>query len=185
MSTRHPFLVTDWPLNKHLAKNKLITLLVILLFNFIQGCTSSTYYEKEQPNFTPITNSKLQARQTKLLAMYQQWRGTPYRLGGNSATGVDCSAFVQHAYQAISPYKLPRTTRSQVLLGTAVNKQPMVTGDLVFFRINGKTRHVGIYINDQQFLHASTSKGVTISNLANSYWRRYYWQTRRILSNAK
>lgn len=185
MSTHHPFLVIDWSLNKLLAKNKLITLLVIFLFNFIQGCTSSSNYEKTPPNFTPITNSYLQARQTKLLAMYQQWQGTPYRLGGNSAAGVDCSAFVQHVYQAISPYKLPRTTRSQVLLGTAVNKQPMVTGDLVFFKINGKTRHVGIYINDQQFLHASTSRGVTISTLTNSYWRRHYWQTRRLLSNTK
>lgn len=172
-------------LNKQRVKQKLLTFLATLVVIVIQGCSSSTVYQKEPPTFSTITDRNLQTRQIKLLAMYQQWQGTPYRLGGTSITGVDCSAFVQHAYQAITPYKLPRTTKSQVLLGTAVNKQPLVTGDLVFFKINGKTRHVGVYLNDKQFLHASTSQGVTMSKLTNNYWRRHYWQTRRILSSAK
>lgn len=181
MDKHSPCLITAWPLAKPRVKKHLITLLVISVSIVIQGCTSSPFYQKESPNFSSITDRNLQDRQTKLLAIYQQWQGTPYRLGGNSLAGVDCSAFVQHAYQVISPYRLPRTTKSQVLLGTAVNKQPMITGDLVFFKIKGQTRHVGIYINDKQFLHASTSQGVTISSLTNSYWKKHYWQTRRIL----
>ncbi len=171
--------------NKQTLKNKLMIVLLIYLFSFIQGCSTPTYYEKKQPNLTPNPNSTLQARQTKLLTMFELWQGTPYRLGGNSLAGVDCSAFVQHAYQSISSYPLPRTTKSQVQHGDAVSQQQMVTGDLVFFKINGKTRHVGIYVNDKQFLHASTSQGVTISDLTDGYWRRHYWQSRRILSLPK
>ncbi|WP_245560611.1 NlpC/P60 family protein [Colwellia piezophila] len=128
----------------------------------------------------PVLNSNLQARNAKLLVLYKQWQGTPYRLGGNSTKGIDCSAFVQQVYLAGFDIKLPRTTKSQSSFGQAV-KQHGVIGDLIFFRTNARTRHVGIYINNNQFLHASTSKGVIISELNNIYWRKHYWQTRRVL----
>lgn len=182
MHKRYVLLFTHWPTNKCLKNRYLALFLVIIFVNLIQGCTSTGYSKKNKINEKPITDSNLQARKTKLLAIYQIWQDTPYRLGGNSITGVDCSAFVRHAYQEISSYKLPRTTQYQVLLGKSVNQQQMVVGDLVFFKTNAKTRHVGIYIDDEQFLHASTSKGVTISKLTNNYWQRHYWKTRRLLS---
>ena len=76
--------------------------------------------------------------------------------------------------------ELPRDTRSQVHEGTRVSKQDLVEGDLVFFKINRRLNHVGIYVGNGEFIHASTRAGVTRSKLDNSYWRSKFWQARRI-----
>jgi cell wall-associated NlpC family hydrolase len=74
-----------------------------------------------------------------------------------------------------------RTTRAQVALGKRVSPAQLRDGDLVFFKIGGNRQHVGIYIGKGQFAHASRSKGVTISLLGSVYWKRHYWQSRRLL----
>lgn len=167
----------------NLSTNKVFhCLLILIIFSLLQGCATPKMPDK--PVFThpqPVLNAQLQARNDKLLVLYNQWQGTPYRLGGNSVKGIDCSAFVQQVYQAGFDVNLPRTTNAQLLVGQAVKQQATI-GDLIFFRTGSKTRHVGIYINNNQFLHASTSKGVIISELNNTYWRKHYWQTRRVLS---
>jgi cell wall-associated NlpC family hydrolase len=109
------------------------------------------------------------------------WQGTPYRLGGNSKKGIDCSAFVKNVYHDSFNISLPRTTEIQVDKGYLVYKNQLKTGDLVFFKTGWNTRHVGIYIGNNEFIHASTSKGVTTSSLNNVYWKQKYWQARRIL----
>ena len=76
--------------------------------------------------------------------------------------------------------ELPRNTALQVQEGSPVSREDLAPGDLVFFR-RGGTRHVGIYLGDDEFIHASTSRGVTISNLDEDYYRRYYWTARRLL----
>ena len=68
---------------------------------------------------------------------------------------------------------LPRTTEQQSRMGQRINRQQLRPGDLVFFR-NG--RHVGIYLEENKFLHASTTRGVMISNMDNSYWSRHFWK---------
>ncbi len=112
---------------------------------------------------------------------YAYWRGTPYRLGGNSKKGIDCSGFVQNVFNDSFNVKLPRTTATQVKEGFLVYKNQLQVGDLVFFKTGWRTRHVGIYIGDDKFIHASTSKGVMTSSLNNVYWKKKYWQSRRIL----
>lgn len=77
--------------------------------------------------------------------------------------------------------ELPRSTYDQVHEGRPIDRQELQAGDLVFFRPPGRYNHVGIYVGDGRFLHASSSKGVMISRLDNSYWQRYYWQSRRAL----
>lgn len=109
------------------------------------------------------------------------WEGTPYRFGGNNKKGVDCSALVQNIYYDSLNIKLPRTTYTQVKKGFLVYKNQLQIGDLVFFKTGRRTRHVGIYMGDNQFIHASVSKGVITSSLNNVYWKRKYWQSRRIL----
>ncbi len=112
---------------------------------------------------------------------YSYWRGTPYRLGGNNKNGIDCSAFVQAVFKNSFNIAVARTTSRQLKLGSPVTADNLKVADLVFFKIRRGVRHVGIYIGAQQFLHASTSQGVMISSLHNSYWQSKYWQARRIL----
>ncbi|MBE2894172.1 C40 family peptidase [Spirabiliibacterium falconis] len=111
-----------------------------------------------------------------------QWKGTPYVLGGKSRRGVDCSGFVQVTFAQRFNIQLPRTTKAQAKQGVRVNKRDIQTGDLVFFKTgrgpNGY--HVGIYVKDDLFLHASTKGGVIYSSLNSPYWKKVYWQTRRL-----
>lgn len=109
------------------------------------------------------------------------WAGVPYRLGGTTAGGVDCSALVQRVYANHFSVMLPRTTDQQVRLGERVEPHALQPGDLLFFRPERGVRHSGIYLSDGRFLHASTSSGVRISPLDTRYWQERWWQARRIL----
>ena len=117
-----------------------------------------------------------------LLEEHERWLGTPYRLGGQSRHGIDCSALIQTIFRERFETELPRTTSQQVHQGRRVERGNLKAGDLVFFRPPGSYRHAGIYVGDGFFLHASSSQGVALSRLDNSYWRRYFWQARRPLA---
>lgn len=112
--------------------------------------------------------------------IYNQWQGVPYQFGGNTKRGVDCSAFVQIAYRDAWQQPLPRTTTSQSQVGNAVAYNQAKYGDLVFFKTSRSTQHVGVYLGNKLFMHASTSQGVMISRLDNPYWASKFWQFRRI-----
>lgn len=116
-----------------------------------------------------------------LQRQYSLWKGTPYRLGGMDRRGVDCSGFVYRVFDDLYGMKLPRTTENQAELGYSISRDELQVADLVFFKTGWRTRHVGIYIGGDQFLHASTSRGVTISSLDNPYWNRRYWTSRRFV----
>lgn len=120
-----------------------------------------------------------------LMAEYDDWAGTPYRLGGESIRGVDCSALVQQVFNKAFALALPRTTKGQVLEGRRIEPDSLRAGDLVFFRPSGGYRHVGIYLGDDHFLHASTSRGVIISSMDNIFWKRHFWQARRPLERTE
>ncbi|WP_447874896.1 NlpC/P60 family protein [Serratia fonticola] len=112
----------------------------------------------------------------------RQWYGTPYRYGGLDRGGVDCSGFVYRTFNDRFDMQLPRSTAQQTGLGTKVSRDELMPGDLVFFKTGSGENglHVGIYDTNDEFIHASTSKGVTRSSLNNVYWRKVYWQARRI-----
>ncbi|MGF1755042.1 NlpC/P60 family protein [Vibrio makurazakiensis] len=114
------------------------------------------------------------------MAMYAQWKGVPYLYGGTSFQGVDCSAFVQTIVRDATQQLLPRTTHKQSTHGIEVSYSEVRSGDLVFFKTSRTTNHVGVYLGNMQFLHASTSKGVIISRLDNPYWASVFWQFRRV-----
>ena len=109
------------------------------------------------------------------------WLGIPYRWGGSTRRGIDCSAFVQQYVREHLGIELPRTTANQRYEGVHIEQDELQAGDLVFFRRRG-VRHVGVFLSEGDFIHASSSRGVTISNLASDYWTRYYWMARRIVS---
>lgn len=115
-----------------------------------------------------------------LYAQYHKWRGVRYRLGGTSKHGIDCSAFVQVTFKTKLGVNLPRTAKLQSRLGREIRKSELQAGDLVFFRTGSTSKHVGIYLEENKFLHASQSRGVIISKLDNAYWRDNYWKSVRI-----
>lgn len=109
-----------------------------------------------------------------MLQSIQQFLGpppTPYRWGGNSLSGTDCSGFVQTLYREQGAY-IPRNSRQQYLTGIMVSLNQLQFGDLVFFSkyFNNYVTHVGIFIGGDKFVHASCSKGVTISSLNEKYY---------------
>lgn len=108
--------------------------------------------------------------------------GVPYVWGGESMSGFDCSGLVQYVY-AQNGISINRTCTTQYKQGTYVDKNSLQPGDLVFFENTYATgiSHVGIYIGDGEFIHASSTKGVTIAQLSNSYWTSHYYGARRIL----
>lgn len=112
---------------------------------------------------------------------YRDWKGTPYVLGGSSKSGVDCSQLVNIIFDNYFGIDLPANTRSQLNAGTGVRRLSLQTGDLVFFRTGRRTLHVGIMVNKSEFLHASTSSGVMISELKSSYWTNRYLAARRVM----
>ena len=120
--------------------------------------------------------------QKQLEAEYLRWRGTRHRLGGTSRSGVDCSGFVKAVYKNVFKMDLPRTTKAQATLGRPVNKSDLQAGDLVFFKPPSYPRHVGIYLSNTEFVHASKTKGVTISRMDPYYWDKYFWKARRLIT---
>ena len=111
----------------------------------------------------------------KLLEFMDEWYGTRYRLGGTDKSGIDCSAFVQLFVSSIYGTNISRTCREQYADTRRIKRSRLQEGDLVFFKIRGKTvSHVGIYLRNNKFIHASTSGGIMISDLNDDYFEKRY-----------
>jgi len=152
-------------------KHILYSLIPLLFF---AACSS-------KPPAPPQHTSSSSHTVNKLYKQYNHWRGAPYKYGGLSRGGVDCSGFVYQSYKSVFNISLPRSTKDQVNRGKRVYINELRSGDLIFFKTGYKTRHVGIYVENGKFMHASTSRGVTLSNVRSGYWREHYWQARRLL----
>ena len=114
----------------------------------------------------------------KLYAAIDTWYGTPYQYGGCSTHGVDCSCFVGNMYKTVYGITLQRIAADiQKDMSKMVGRNALKEGDVLFFtNSNGKVSHVGIYLKDDLFVHASTSNGVTISSLENNYWKQHFYK---------
>jgi len=109
--------------------------------------------------------------------------GTPYVYGGSGEDGLDCSGFTLRVYDRSASRKLARSAEEQFYQGDEVERDALRFGDLVFFKTAGRrASHVGIYIEDDLFAHASTTSGVTISSLESSYYTQRYVGARRIIT---
>ncbi|UVI28926.1 C40 family peptidase [Paenibacillus spongiae] len=123
------------------------------------------------------------AAQTPLNESIDQVIGTPYKWGGTTEKGFDCSGFIIYIFDQFK-VDLPRTSSSQAETGTEVSQDELREGDLVFFNTSGKgVSHAGIYVGDGKFAHSSSSKGVVISKLSDSYYKERYVTARRVVSS--
>ena len=121
---------------------------------------------------------------SKVVAEAKKYIGVPYKWGGTTTSGFDCSGYTQYVFKKCG-VTIGRTTKDQIKNGTSVSKANLKAGDLVFFKdtYSGCTNpsHVGIYIGGNQFIHASSSKGVTISQLNSDYYTQHYYGARRVI----
>lgn len=111
---------------------------------------------------------------TDLLAEIDDWYGTRYKYGGSSKTGIDCSAFTQTIYSSVFGMSIPRTASEQFKSAKIISTTELQQGDLVFFNTTGGVSHVGIYLTNNKFVHASSTGGVKISDMFETYYLRRY-----------
>lgn len=161
---------------------------IILLTIGLIGCSSVPEKGKKvthAPRVTHAPEAKVDLEKTSLVKkmlydQYNQWKHTRYRIGGMSKNGIDCSGFVQLTFKTKLGVILPRSTEFQAQLGESVSKSELRAGDLIFFKTGWSGRHVGVYLEGGRFLHVSSTYGVTISGLNESYWKAAYWKAKRL-----
>ncbi|MBQ7279690.1 MAG: C40 family peptidase [Bacteroidales bacterium] len=153
--------------------------------DFIIGKLYEDELVKEQPYVPKVERGKKprtayeeasdKGKNKKLYAVIKPWMGVPYKYGGTTKQGIDCSGFVGNIYREAYGITLHRTANDMQQDVKKVSKSQLREGDLVFFvNSHGKVSHVGIYLHDGLFVHSSTSRGVIISPLSDSYWSQHF-----------
>ena len=142
-------------------------------------------YRSKSTKSTPLATAARLTSPIKLsmLKSINRYRGVPYKWGGATMKGMDCSGFTMKVFGESANLSIPHNAKAQYKLGAKINRRQLKFGDLVFFRdIQSKgVSHVGIYIGDETFVHASLSKGVINSSMNQDYYKKRYVTARRIL----
>jgi murein DD-endopeptidase / murein LD-carboxypeptidase len=139
---------------------------------------SSAKRDKELiDKYEQIIGQKIDPR--KSLPLYQAvdgWIGAPYKYGGNTRRGTDCSGFTGSIYKDVYKKDIPRSSEDQYVKAKHIKRKHLQEGDLVFFKIEDKKKasHVGVYLGNNKFVHASTKRGVRIDDLSDEYYKKYY-----------
>lgn len=111
----------------------------------------------------------------ELLRLFEDWQATPYRYGGRTRNGIDCSGFVNVLLGKVYDVQIPGGSASMYTKVQRIPREEMQEGDLVFFNIRkGRISHVGLYLSNDKFVHATVRGGVMISDLNEAYYKRYF-----------
>lgn len=156
-----------------------VKVLSITLLLALSACGVAN--QQRVPTQNSRSDIQLNTIENSIEQAHNDWKGTPYVLGGSGIGGVDCSSFMQIIFDDYFGISLPRNTRQQLQEGRSVRRKFVGAGDLVFFRTGRDLLHVGVALDGNRFLHASVSSGVMISRLDQRYWASRYLATRRIL----
>lgn len=113
-----------------------------------------------------------------------EWVGVRYKFGGGTKKGIDCSGFCYNVYDEVFKTKIPSNSRSIFAESDIIEPSDLKEGDFVFFKIRrSQVSHIGIYLGHDKFIHASVSRGVTISDLNEPYYKRYFYKGGRLKSS--
>ncbi|MCU7614381.1 NlpC/P60 family protein [Chryseobacterium sp. GMJ5] len=160
----------------------------MLISSFVSEKTVALSNEKNSLKNSEIAKAiKHNNTIDNILAEASTYLGTPYRFGGTTRNGIDCSAFVLSVFGAAAGLNLPRVAASQAQQGDRVEKSNLQKGDLIFFSHGSRISHVGIVESvtaegEVKFIHAATSKGVMISSLNDSYWGPKFRFAKRVIN---
>lgn len=163
------------------AKNKKVKNLPIA--NFEPIITPKEYKKllfNDQAEVATESTATPKIKKQAFTDFYSEWKDVRYKMGGTSKSGIDCSGFTQKVYKEKFGVSLPRTTVTQVDLGVEVKKSELIPGDLVFFKTSKTDKHVGVYVGNGEFLHASI-KGIQFTKLDKPFYKKNYWTSRRII----
>jgi cell wall-associated NlpC family hydrolase len=162
--------------------------LCLLSIMLVVGCTPYPRYRahadmtprEQRPDDQYLTTGEF----LKLGMILQRSLGRPYRGRSKYEPGVDCSRFTRDAFREYNNTMLPPTAAEQFGQGTEIARRRLKFGDLVFFRTErDRISHVGVFIGHNEFIHASSSRGVIISNMGEKYWSRRYAGARRVIES--
>lgn len=172
-------------MNKKQILNFFLIICSVLVFTSCKSkkrALKNSNYQLEKPSNKIATKyaeemevSKSDIRNGKLYAFIDDWEGTKYQFGGLSKSGIDCSGLVFLIYQNVYNKKIPRMTSQQVEIIKRKYENDFKEGDLVFFDFDDKKfSHVGMYLQNGYYVHASTKRGVMIEKLQNPYTYKYF-----------
>jgi lipoprotein Spr len=186
-------------LEKYCNMGKKVILLLLLFISTVSLKAQTNAKDQKEKNqiedpdnlakeyFSQIMGVALSATSNlKLYEFIYDWIGTPYRLGGGTKKGIDCSGFAFELYNKVFSTLIGTNSRNIFSMVNPINKEELKEGDLVFFKIGSRSiTHMGVYMGNNKFAHASSSKGVMISDLDEDYWRRYYYKGGRLLAKLR
>ena len=154
---------------------------MVVLFIALLGCATN----HKQPDFSSLSNKQhpTTPAQEGVIQTALSLLGTPYRFGGTTPEGFDCTGFINYVYRHSVGTVLPRESHSLILVGKPISAKDLQPADLVYFKIERqKPLHTGIYIGNGKFIHAPSSKGrVNIQSLGVNYWRDRFIAARRVI----
>lgn len=164
---------------------------ITIIFLLLTSCKSSTpaYKYRELARAGVALGMDIHREDNHQLYLESaRWMGVPYRYGGSGKHGTDCSGLTHSIYKKVYRITLPRSTNGQLNICRQIKKRALQEGDLVFFHGTRSKRaptHVGIYLKDGKFIHASLSEGVIISSLDENYYRKSWLSGGRVQEKAK
>ncbi len=144
--------------------------------------SSSTKSKKIQSKYAQILSvDENKIGNIKLYSFIDEWYGVPYKYGGKNKSGIDCSNFTSTLYNAVYNKPLIGSSSSIFEQCKSVSKNNLEEGDFVFFKIDGdKISHIGVYLQNNKFVHATTKKGVMIDDIDEPYYKKYFYKGGRI-----
>jgi cell wall-associated NlpC family hydrolase len=168
-------------LNRWAARAAVLT----VLFNLLSCVSTVRYSAATAPDaMTKNTYSYVTIPREKIMAVVNRYSGVPYHWGGEGRDGMDCSGFIRTVLWECERIELPHSSREMAQFGVAIPASNLESGDLLFFKINSfMVNHVGVYLGDGKFAHASLYSGVTVTDMNDDYYHGKFAYARRLYFN--